>query len=322
MAKRFYSMDEVCNALGKNAEEVKGLVRDGSLREFRDAGKVFFNSDDVEKLRAAKGSASADSGEITLEPVDDELPSIAPAPTPSRGGTSIIGLEPLDDEPEPAKPAPRPLAVPAARAKEDSGVVARIDDELDIDADPMAKTQITSGAVGDQMTLEGSGSGSGLLDLTRESDDTSLGAELLDEIYPGEEEGQKPAKKRAAAVAAPAEAADETEAEAAAPEPVYAGPSIAVGDPSEGLFAGLMVGTLIVLAVSGSVGAAVLQNFVPDYARYLSNNLLIFLGAALGIPLLAMLLGWVMGRGSGPARPRPAKAARPAKGRPGKPAKA
>ena len=29
------------------------------------------------------------------------------------------------------------------------------------------------------------GSGSGLLDLTRESDDTSLGAELLDEIAPG-----------------------------------------------------------------------------------------------------------------------------------------
>src|SRR5205085_11207552 len=37
----------------------------------------------------------------------------------------------------------------------------------------------------DQVNLEGVGSGSGLLDLTRESDDTSLGAELLDEIAPG-----------------------------------------------------------------------------------------------------------------------------------------
>jgi hypothetical protein len=50
-------------------------------------------------------------------------------------------------------------------------------------ADPMAQTSIGSG-IQDQINLEGVGSGSGLLDLTRESDDTSLGAELLDEISP------------------------------------------------------------------------------------------------------------------------------------------
>jgi hypothetical protein len=51
-------------------------------------------------------------------------------------------------------------------------------------ADPGAQTAIGSG-IQDQVNLEGVGSGSGLLDLTRESDDTSLGAELLDEISPG-----------------------------------------------------------------------------------------------------------------------------------------
>ena len=49
--------------------------------------------------------------------------------------------------------------------------------------DPLAQTSIGSG-IQDQINLEGVGSGSGLLDLTRESDDTSLGAELLDEISP------------------------------------------------------------------------------------------------------------------------------------------
>ena len=50
----------------------------------------------------------------------------------------------------------------------------------------MAQTQVTQPAVDqEQLALESVGSGSGLLDLTRESDDTSLGAELLDEIYPG-----------------------------------------------------------------------------------------------------------------------------------------
>jgi hypothetical protein len=50
--------------------------------------------------------------------------------------------------------------------------------------DPSAQTAVSSGVV-EQLNTESIGSGSGLLDLTRESDDTSLGAELLDEIAPG-----------------------------------------------------------------------------------------------------------------------------------------
>jgi hypothetical protein len=49
--------------------------------------------------------------------------------------------------------------------------------------DPSAQTAIAPGI--SDLASEGVGSGSGLLDLTRESDDTSLGAELLDEIAPG-----------------------------------------------------------------------------------------------------------------------------------------
>ena len=55
-------------------------------------------------------------------------------------------------------------------------------------------TQITDSPddlLEEQLPLEQVGSGSGLLDLTREIDDTSLGPELLDEIYP-EAEGHHP----------------------------------------------------------------------------------------------------------------------------------
>jgi hypothetical protein len=48
--------------------------------------------------------------------------------------------------------------------------------------DPMAQTAAPGLGGGSDLNLEGVGSGSGLLDLTRESDDTSLGAEILDEI--------------------------------------------------------------------------------------------------------------------------------------------
>ena len=52
----------------------------------------------------------------------------------------------------------------------------------EVGVDPSAQTAITSG-VREQIDLASVGSGSGLLDLSRESDDTSLGA-VLDEINP------------------------------------------------------------------------------------------------------------------------------------------
>jgi hypothetical protein len=58
-------------------------------------------------------------------------------------------------------------------------------DDTQAGADPMAQTAMPSAGSMADLNLEGIGSGSGLLDLTRESDETSLGAELLDEIGPG-----------------------------------------------------------------------------------------------------------------------------------------
>ncbi|MGE0480922.1 MAG: helix-turn-helix domain-containing protein [Phycisphaerae bacterium] len=279
MAKPFYTMEEVCSALGKDADAIKKMVRDGALREFRDAGKVFFKAEDVDKLTKPGGGASSDTAGITLEPVEDELPTIADS-----GGTSIIGLEAVDDRGGKKKDD---TSVPAG------GIGVFEDEEVELDADPMAKTQITTGA-SDAVSLEGTGSGSGLLDLTREADDTSLGAELLDEIYPGEEEAAAPPPRAAAPVAAAA-AEPEIEEETEAGEvvtPVY----VTVGDPSEGLFSGLMISSLVVLAIAGTVVAGVLQGFMPSYARLLSSNFLLFVGGVLLLAIIITLIGWVVGR--------------------------
>ena len=56
---------------------------------------------------------------------------------------------------------------------------------LEIETDQI-ETRVAD-AVDEELCLESVGSGSGLLDLTREPDDTSLGAELLDEVWEGEE---------------------------------------------------------------------------------------------------------------------------------------
>jgi hypothetical protein len=287
MAKPFYSIEEVCRILRKDQDGVKALVREGSLREFRDAGKVFFKAEDVDKLAGGGASNRSGTGEITLEPADDELPTLAD----SRGGTSIIGLAPTEDD----KGKTKSGTVISA-----SGIGVFDDEELEIDADPMAKTQITTEGAGDVVSLEGTGSGSGLLDLTREADDTSLGAELLDEIYPGEEEAApaKPAKKAAPVARAPEpEIAEQDAGEALEPVRI-----VAAGDPAEGMFAGLLVGTLLLLTVAGSVVSGVLQGHLPGYAQTLSDNFYAFLGGAAGVVIVSLLIGWVIGRAAAPRR--------------------
>ncbi|MCC6581428.1 MAG: helix-turn-helix domain-containing protein [Phycisphaeraceae bacterium] len=73
---------------------------------------------------------------------------------------------------------------PREDARQATGISVFDADEVE-EADPMAQTLVTRATTEDEdLALESVGSGSGLLDLTRESDDTSLGAELLDEIYP------------------------------------------------------------------------------------------------------------------------------------------
>jgi len=302
MAKAFYSMDEVCGLLGKNQDEVRALVRTGTLREFRDSGKVFFKSEDVDKLAAGgkPEAAAADMGEIVLEPAEKDQDLLSLSDT--GGGTSIIGLEPLDDEETPPAEPPTKKEDTVITA---SGIGVFDEDELEIgEADPGAKTHITAGEIDDQVALEGSGSGSGLLDLTREADDTSLGAELLDEIYPGEEVATE---ARAEPVAAePAATAEEEEPEEAEFAAVESGeviaPLLPAGDPSEGIFSGLLVGAILVLAVGASVGPGVLLGYLPDYAGFFSNYFWYFLGGTALVVGLSVLIGWFLGRAMGGVR--------------------
>lgn len=323
MAKKpFYSIEEASAKLSKTADELKALVRDGTLREFRDAGKVFFKSEDVEKLAAqALPPASDDTGDILLEAVGDEGggsggSTNVPALIESSGGTSIIGLEPIGDEDESGgtKSGSRAGSRGPGKKKGDtvitaSGIGVFDQDELEIDADPMAKTQITSGAVEDQISLEGAGSGSGLLDLAREADDTALGADLLDEIYPGEEVSAPAAQKTAVPGRPPAEDTA-TEPEAAIEE--SAGEAIApvviapAGDPGESMMTGLLVAAMLLLALGATVTGGLVQGFMPDFARLLSSgmNFWIFLGGAVGLAGISVLVGWFVGRSFGGARRR------------------
>jgi len=161
MAKMFYTLEEASARLGLDTEAVKEMASSGKLQQFRDRDKLMFKRDQVDSMASVDDSVAGSSLGIPLAdagPDDTDAISLA---------DSMSGDAPPEDP------------------REGTGISVFDAGEVE-PADPMAQTQVTQPQIDDEeLALESVGSGSGLLDLTRESDDTSLGAELLDEIYPG-----------------------------------------------------------------------------------------------------------------------------------------
>jgi hypothetical protein len=204
MAKMFYTLEETKGTLSLNEEEIKQLSREGRLREFRDGPRLMFKADQVDNLKAEMAGSG---DQVSLGPSDSGLGlSLADSKASPLSGSGIslvdtdFGKSPgagmvKDDTALAADlglsgtAAGMPSPGRAGDTRSGSKVGSRVGvnvfgEEGSGRVDPMAQTSIGSG-IQDQINLEGVGSGSGLLDLTRESDDTSLGAELLDEITPG-----------------------------------------------------------------------------------------------------------------------------------------
>ena len=161
MAKMFYSLGEAAQKLGVSENEIKEMAVAGKLQQFRDRDKLMFKRDQIDAL--AEGDKDGTAEMIPL--AGDSAGATGLSETGTVAGSSI-GEEDTSQA--------------TGMSVFDAGEVEP--------ADPLAQTQVTAGiAEESELSLESVGSGSGLLDLTRESDDTSLGAELLDEIYPGGE---------------------------------------------------------------------------------------------------------------------------------------
>lgn len=171
MAKMFYTVEEAAEKLGVSSDEVRQMASDRKLQQFRDRDKLMFKREQVDQL-AEGGDAAASAG-----PGDDTVAdTVAGAPSADAGDTDAIDL--------------RSDSTASGETSDRTGVDVFQPEEV-ADADPKAQTQVTSSPPEEEeeMVIESVGSGSGLLDLTRESDDTSLGAELLDEIKPGGDSG-------------------------------------------------------------------------------------------------------------------------------------
>jgi hypothetical protein len=265
-SKMYYTEQEAADLLGVSVEGLDQFVKDQRLQIFKDGDKNMYKGDEVEAL------AGGDTGEIALTPAED-----------------VVTLSDADD-----------LGTGTTDGKEDTVITAEgisIFDEEDLEietADPMAKTQMAP-SLEDQIALDGVGSGSGLLDLTQESDDTSLGAELLDHIDIDDASGAGPVSfgepEPVAAI------------QPAATEMVIDSADVAeIPDPTSGLFTGVLVGCAGVAMLMGAAAIAGVTGTVPEYIETLSDKLTMVIGASVAFAIVAGGLGLMLGKATAPRR--------------------
>ena len=259
MAGMFYSLQEVAEKLKKTEEQIREIVKEGRLREFRDGANLLFKVDEVERLASETGIVESPESSDTAEAEDIEM-SLAPDDqqvqlsdsddifADENEDTSVLPIE----QAEPTDKDDISLVVDTADQTSDvneltdsdtiidkSGIdiaetgidasgqssaeelfedtIAQAEPPVDEQADDiLTETDITEGAEGtslegfedllgetktsgaepsleeieDDVSLDSFGSGSGLLDLSLQADDTSLGG-ILDEIYTSDDEADQ-----------------------------------------------------------------------------------------------------------------------------------
>ncbi len=220
MGGMFYSLKEVIDKLKKTEAEISALVKQGRLREFRDGPNLLFKIDEVEALLSdtavmgAKKSPKAEEEEVPLV-IEGEDDTVKAEAQPEGDTTSVAG--------------------------EGINVLGETETELSLTEDTLAETKATSSGatsiidsalsggkagggepsleeIEENVNLDTFGSGSGLLDLSLQADDTSLGG-ILDEIYtPAGEEGKEGGEGPAVAVAAEADQILQEQTAAVEPE--------------------------------------------------------------------------------------------------------
>jgi hypothetical protein len=320
MAKMFYTLDEAKSALGRNEEEIKQLAREGRLREFRDGPRLMFKADQVEQLKSELGGGGGGRDHVDLGPSDSGAPIglvDSRGPGASGSGISLVdsdmgrspgaGMQIKDDTalaadlglsgsvggmPSPGRPggtgmSGTGLSGSAGGSRAVVNVFAA--DESVEHADPMAQTAISQG-VSDQLNLDGVGSGSGLLDLTRESDDTSLGAELLDEIAPG--------KTRAGGTAAGDTGVGTGLAGQADTRGARAGLiAVEARDTTAGAFGGAALAASLFLMLGGLVLTSAVVGTRPGLVRTLTEQgFIVVFGIGLGLALIFGIVGLLVGK--------------------------
>ena len=289
MAKMFYSLDEAAERLKMSQDQVKDLVSSGKLQEFRDRDRLVFKKDQVDMLAEPHGGE--DSGLIPLAEsgvsgsgiglsLEDSTSNMGSGLGLGKSGSGIQMDEPKDR----------------------SGI-AIFDTESTEEGDPSAVTRVTETAGAGELTLENVGSGAGVLELTREGDDTSLGADLLQDVYsePGAEgaPGESGTQSASGLFESTPAVSDVSLAAAGSGAVVMAAAEPYDGTWS-GIAGGLAFGAVLVLAftVAGVIFGLIGGGPNP-VVGLVASNLMMWIGIFAGIVIVPAIIGLLVGRKTG-----------------------
>jgi hypothetical protein len=289
MAKMFYTLEEVCQKLARNADEIREMVRSGQIQEFRDRDRLMFKVEQIDLM----ASSDEDIGDVHLDIEDvsggsgvalkDES---AIGLADSREGSALADSRDASDSRD---------SIALADSREGTGVSV-----FDTDHGTEESDKTSAGeAAEEELELDAVGSGSGLLDLTRESDDTSLGAELLEEVYASEGEVELPAHASGLFEAAAADKpVDEIPAARSSAMPLI----VEVYDGGgSGLGAGLLIGALaalVVVAIVAIVGVGGATPMLAEKIAASSTSIMAWGGGLLGVTAILGLVGLFIGKAS------------------------
>lgn len=311
MSKMFYTIEEVCQKLGKSESEVNDMVSSGQIQEFRDGDNLIFKVEQIDILASPDDSGSVEldlndssggpNSELTMDMGDNsgfdlDGSSLAPMDLSSTGDAMSLSSS-STGIPSPAPSAPTPIEpLDTGMAVELSGSASGIS-AFDGGGDA-GETQLGN-ELDEDLTLESVGSGSGLLDLTRESDDTSLGAELLEEVYSGEDEFDLPENSSGLfeAVNTPETGEAPVAAAGIAQAPV-AMMEETVDMPGSGLGVGLCIGALVAMIIILIILASELEGGASVLTSTIAGSLWVWTGGLVGGALIAAGVGFFIGRAS------------------------
>ena len=269
MAKMFYTIEEAAEKLGKSTDEVQQMADSGQLQEFRDRDRLMFKKEQVDLLTGG--------GEDDILSLGDEL---EPLSLSSSGSGSALGID---------------------MGKESTGISIFDPDETEL-ADPSEQTQITDTGLEAGFELDSASSGSGLLDLTKEADDTSLGADLLDDVYGQETMGATSPAGESGIMDEPAALFEgsEGEADAVAAAPAAAMPVLAEAYDGtwSGVGGGLALGMTICLAAAIAIVLFAMTGSLAPVRDIITGQFYAVVGGMAGVVVLLAIIGMVLGKKS------------------------
>ena len=259
----------------------------------------------AKSVAAVEPMIEDESSTLELD-LSDSLPA-SPAAKSSPAKSKNDDLEPmlLDDSlaggssPSPAKSSAPNLAKNFDQTIEDSREGSAIGFDSRVDSAAGASAALEA----DQINLDQPSSGSGLLDLTQESEDSQMGAQLMDEAFQGDDEE---APKNASGIFGGAsgesgihDAPVVNTGSIAAASPVFAG-AMSGSEIYSGSWSGMTIGLLVpaIIGLSATASMLVMKTIgaTPELAMYFAKDWMMWTGGYAASIAICGAIGFFVGK--------------------------